>query len=83
MKAKKEVKKVSAEELGKKIDSREDVSDYFDFDAATKVVNLELPSWAIQDLDKEATRRGVARQALMRMWLIDRLDALKEKKAAS
>lgn len=76
---KKEVKRVSSEELEKKFDQREDVSDYFDWDAATKKINLDLPVWAIKEVDKEATRRGIARQALLKGWIVDRIDALKEK----
>ena len=45
------------------------------------MVNVELPLWTIKALDKEATRRGVARQALMKMWLVDRLDAINTKQA--
>ena len=56
-----------------------DISKHFDFEAGTKVVNIELPIWAVKALDKEATRRGVARQALMKMWLVDRIDALYSK----
>jgi hypothetical protein len=33
----------------------------------------------VKELDKEATRRGVARQALIKMWLIERLDSLRAK----
>lgn len=60
-----------------------DRPDEFDMSQGTKMVNVDLPVWAIKALDKEATRRGVARQALIKMWLIDRLDALadSEKKA--
>lgn len=69
-------KKITAHELDRKVEAGEDVSEHFDFDAATKMVNVELPVWAVKALDKEATRRGVARQALIKMWLVDRLDAL-------
>jgi hypothetical protein len=48
----------------------------FDIGQGTKMVNVELPVWAIKSLDREATRRGVARQALIKMWLVDRLDAM-------
>lgn len=69
-------------DLVEKFDQDVDVSQHFDFDAGTKVVNVDLPIWAIKDLDREATRRGVARQALIKMWLVDRLDSLQEKKTA-
>ncbi len=75
-------KKIKAKELDEKFERGEDVSKYVDWDAATKAVNVDLPVWAIKELDQEATRRGVARQALIKMWLIDRLDSLREKKAS-
>ena len=75
-------KKINAEELDEKFDSGEDISAHVEWDAATKAVNVDLPVWAVKELDKEATRRGVARQALIKMWLIDRLDSLREKQAS-
>ena len=74
MKAK---KKISTQSLDDKFDAGEDISENVDWEAATKLVNVDLPIWAIKELDKEATRRGVARQALIKMWLIDRIDSLK------
>jgi hypothetical protein len=65
-----------------KFDKGEDISEHFDFNAGTKTVNVDLPVWAIKALDGEANRRGVARQALIKMWLIDRLDSLKAQKAS-
>ena len=43
----------------------------------TRRVNLDIPTWALKELDREADRRGITRQALIKMWLIDRIDALK------
>jgi hypothetical protein len=37
-------------------------------------VNLDMPEWVIQALDKEATRRGITRQALIKTWIVDKLD---------
>ncbi len=37
-------------------------------------VNLDMPEWVIQSLDKEATRRGITRQALIKTWIVDKLD---------
>lgn len=66
-----------AKEFDERFDAGESLTDLgVDLDQATRIVNIELPLWAIQALDKEATRRGVARQALMKMWLVDRLDGL-------
>ena len=40
-----------------------------------KRVNVDFPQWMIAGLDREAKRRGVTRQALIKMWISDRLDA--------
>ncbi|MEA3042916.1 MAG: CopG antitoxin of type toxin-antitoxin system [Sphingomonadales bacterium] len=37
-------------------------------------VGFNLPQWMVAKLDAEARRRGVTRQALIKMWLSDRLD---------
>ena len=37
-------------------------------------VGFDLPKWMVAKLDAEARRRGVTRQALIKMWLSDRLD---------
>jgi hypothetical protein len=39
-----------------------------------KRVNVDFPTWMVDRLDMEATRRGVSRQALIKMWLADRLE---------
>ena len=38
-------------------------------------VGFELPHSLVAGLDREAKRRGITRQALIKMWLADRLDA--------
>ncbi len=73
-------KTISTEEFDKKFDAGEDMSEHVDWKAATKTINVDIPVWAIKELDGESARRGVARQALIKMWLIDRIDRLKEKK---
>ena len=39
----------------------------------TKRVNVDIPAWAIRELDRESDRRGITRQALIKMWLAERL----------
>lgn len=75
-------KKITTEELDRMFDDGEDISEYVDFSMGLRKVNVDLPLWAIKELDKEAGRRGIARQALMKMWLIDRLDKLRGKEAS-
>jgi len=35
---------------------------------------VDFPAWMVQSLDKEAMRLGVTRQALIKLWLADRLE---------
>jgi hypothetical protein len=64
----------------KKFDDGEDVSKYLDFSKATrpgreqKRVNVDFPVWMIQSLDREAKRLGVPRQAVIKVWIADRLE---------
>ena len=39
----------------------------------TRRVNVGLPQWMIEALDREAARVGVARQAIIKVWLDERL----------
>jgi hypothetical protein len=75
-------KTISAEEFDRLFDEGSDeIDQYLDWSKATrpgleiKRVNVDFPQWMIARLDKEAKRRGVTRQALIKMWLADRLDA--------
>ena len=38
-------------------------------------VNVDFPTWMIESLDKEATRLGVTRQSIIKVWLAERLEA--------
>ena len=38
-----------------------------------KRVNVDFPLWMVQALDREAGRLGVSRQAVIKMWLAERL----------
>jgi hypothetical protein len=76
----------AAENLEKRFDDGDDVTDYFDLNqpevSAPNVqrVNLDLPKWMIVALDQEAKRIGVTRQAIMKVWLDE---CLKSRKKAS
>ena len=43
-------------------------------DLETKRVNIDFPIWMINALDKEAARLGVARQAIVKTWMAEKLD---------
>jgi hypothetical protein len=38
-----------------------------------KRVNVDFPAWMVSGLDRQAKRLGVTRQALIKMWIADRL----------
>ena len=44
-----------------------------------KKINLDLPEWLLLQLDIEASRAGVSRQPLIKLWLIQKLDEERKK----
>ena len=38
-------------------------------------VNVDFPAWMIDSLDREASRLGVTRQSVIKVWLAERLEA--------
>ena len=73
---------MKAKVFDKKFDRGEDVSKYLDLSCAIRPgreqrrVNVDLPVWMIQTLDKEAKRLGVTRQSIIKVWLAERLKHL-------
>jgi hypothetical protein len=71
---------ISAEEFDRRFDDGEDVSAYIDWSSARrpnlepKRVNVDFPAWVVDRLDREAQRLGVTRQALIKMWIAERLE---------
>lgn len=41
---------------------------------APRRVNVDFPEWMISSLDKEASRLGVSRQSIIKVWLAERLE---------
>ena len=39
-----------------------------------KRVNVDFPTWMIASLDREASRLGVTRQSIIKVWLAERLE---------
>ena len=39
-----------------------------------KRVNVDFPTWMIESRDKEASRLGVTRQSIIKVWLAERLE---------
>ena len=70
---------MKANNLDSIFDSGEDITPYLDLSTLRKPnlqqkrVNVDLPIWMIQDLDKEADKIGVTRQSIIKVWLSERL----------
>lgn len=67
-------------------DKGDDILDMLDLSKARrsrqdqKRVNVDFPVWMIGLLDKEASRLGVTRQSIIKVWLAERLEALASNK---
>ena len=46
---------------------------------AQKRVNVDFPTWMIDSLDREASKLGVTRQSVIKVWLAERLEATESK----
>jgi hypothetical protein len=72
---------ISVEEFDRRFDDGEDIDEYLDFSTTRRInqvpkrVNVDFPLWMVDRLDENAKKRGVTRQALIKMWLADRLEA--------
>jgi len=72
---------MKANELDKKFDEGEDISEFLDLSQARRPgqeqkrvnVNVDFPIWMIHHLDKEAKRLGVPRQSIIKIWIAERL----------
>jgi hypothetical protein len=72
-------KTITAEEFDRKFDAGESVIEYLDMDSIrrpnleTRRVNVDFPAWVVAGLDRQAKRLGVTRQALIKMWIAERV----------
>ena len=63
---------ISAEEFDRRFDEGEDMTPYLDMSTARRPgrelqrVNVDFPNWMVNAMDKEASRLGVSRQALIK-----------------
>ncbi len=72
---------MKAKDFDKKFEAGEDITAHLDLSRArrpeqdSKRVNIDFPVWVVQRVDKEARRLGVSRQALLKIWVAERLEA--------
>lgn len=73
---------MNAEELEQKFDAGEDVLAYFDLSTLQRPglepepVEISFPKWMVVALDREAQRLGIQRDAVIKLWLAERLKAI-------
>ena len=71
---------MKARDFDKKFDEGDDITAYLDVtksrrpEQEQKRVNVDFPLWMIQQLDKESRRLGVPRQAIIKVWVAERLE---------
>ncbi len=74
---------MKTEEFDKAFDDGSDITPYLDLNKARRIkqqhkrVNVDFPVWMIDSLDMEATRLGVSRQSVIKIWLSERLQQQK------
>ncbi len=70
---------MKAKELDKIFDSGEDITSHLDLSTKQRPglkqrrVNVDFPDWVIESLDREASRIGVTRQSIIKVWIAERI----------
>lgn len=72
---------MKAKKFDQQFDESIDVTASLDMSKARRVmqaqkrVNVDFPTWMIESLDREASKLGVTRQSVIKVWLAERLEA--------
>jgi hypothetical protein len=72
-------KTIATEEFDRRFDDGESIIEHLDLgtlrrpNLETRRVNVDFPAWVVQGLDRQAKRLGVTRQALIKLWIAERL----------
>lgn len=73
---------MKAKDFDKKFDEgQEDIIEDLDLSTARRTnleqkrINVDFPAWVVESLDREAARIGVTRQSIIKVWLVERLQA--------
>lgn len=70
---------MKAKQFDEKFELGKDLTDDLDFSKARRVnqeakrVNIDFPAWVVKDLDKHSKRLGITRQALVKVWIAEKL----------
>jgi len=75
------MKKISAKAFDARFEAGEDIDAFVDWTKTrrpgreTRRVDVDFPGWIVEALDREAERLGVTRDALIKLWIAERLDS--------
>lgn len=76
---------MKAKKFDAQFDSGVDVTASLDLSKAKRAtqtqrrVNVDFPMWMIDSLDREASKLGVTRQSVIKVWLAERLETVASK----
>ena len=71
---------MKAKVFDQQFDADIDITQSLDLSKAKRVlqdqkrVNVDFPTWMIESLDREASKLGVTRQSIIKVWLAERLE---------
>jgi hypothetical protein len=71
---------MNSSDFDQRFDDGESVIEALDLGGARRIrleqkrVNVDFPVWMIDQLDREASRLGVTRQSIIKVWLAERLE---------
>ncbi len=80
---------MKAKSFDKKFDAGKEIIDDLDLSRARRPnqeqrrVNVDFPTWMIDSLDREASRLGVTRQSIIKVWLAERLEQRASNKSSN
>lgn len=72
---------MKAKKFEQQFDDGADITASLDLSKARRVlqdqkrVNVDFPIWMVDSLDREASKLGVTRQSVIKVWLAERLEA--------
>lgn len=72
---------MNSSEFDRRFEEGESVLEALDLEAARRPrlearrVNVDIPLWMVEQLDREASRLGVTRQSIIKLWLAERLES--------
>jgi hypothetical protein len=72
---------MNSSEFDRRFEEGESILEALDLEAARRPrlearrVNVDFPLWMVEQLDREASRLGVTRQSIIKLWLAERLES--------